>query len=167
MILLIVITTLVVAQRLSELALARRNLKWALAHGAIEYGADHYWLFVVLHSGWLVGFNLEWWITKPTVPALWPLLLVGIVLAQILRYWAITSLGKYWNTRIVVFPGDELVKTGPYRYLKHPNYLAVVIELAAIPLLLGSWRTAVVASLLNAIMLFFIRIPAEEQALQQ
>ncbi len=162
----VIVLSIVVVQRLSELVLARRNFRWALQHGGTEVGADHYWFFIVLHSGWLASFFLECSFRETSVPPLWPLLLAMIVLAQILRYWAIRSLGKHWNTRIVVFKNFSAIRSGPYRYLKHPNYVAVAVELFAIPALLGAWYSAIFFSAVNAALLLGIRIPMEEQVLK-
>lgn len=160
------VLTIVVIQRLSELVLARRNYQWAMRHGGREYGADHYWLFIVLHSLWLVCMTVEWLLFRPTVPASWPLWVALIVAAQILRYWAIGTLGRCWNTRIVVFEQMTRVRTGPYRYLRHPNYVAVAMEIVAIPAVLGAWYTALAFSLANAALLRLIRIPEEERVLK-
>ncbi len=165
MILLLAVTLIIIVQRLYELVLSRKNYLWALAQGAREYGAQHFPLFIVLHSLWILSFNLEWLLLKPTIPQGWPFLALALLAAQILRYWAIASLGRRWNTRILIIPGLTPVSSGPYRFFKHPNYIAVCIEIAAIPALLGAWYTAAAFSLLNASLLVFIRIPAEERAL--
>lgn len=156
----------VALQRLLELRLAQANLCWALSQGGREYGQAHYPLFFLLHIGWMLGWLLEGLIRNQPSP-IWWLWLTVFVLAQGLRYWAIRSLGRYWNTRIIIVPGASRVASGPYRYLRHPNYLAVALELLSLPLVFNAWLTALVASLLNAYLLLFIRIPAEEQALQQ
>ena len=166
MTLLALVLTIVVVQRLSELVLARRNYRWAINHGGREYGADHYWLFVALHSLWLVCMALEYLILQPPVPTWWPFCLALIVVAQVLRYWVITTLGRCWNTRIVVFDQMARVQSGPYRYLRHPNYVAVALEIAAIPALVGAWYTALLFSIANGLLLLLIRIPAEERALE-
>ena len=161
-----IVISVVVCQRLSELALARRNYVWAMQNGGREYGGKHYWMFVVLHTTWLLGILIESFLFQPSLPALWPLFLGLVIFAQVLRYWAIASLGRLWNTRIVIVQGSDPVRTGPYRFLKHPNYLAVVIEICAIPALLGAWRSALLFSIINAILLLFIRIPAEKKAMR-
>ncbi len=153
----------VALQRLLELRLAQANLRWALARGGREFGREHYPLFFVLHSGWMLGWLLEG-LARNQLSPIWGLWLAVFLLAQGLRYWAIQSLGRYWNTRIIVVPGAPRVRTGPYRYFPHPNYLAVALELLSLPLIFNAWITALVASLLNALLLF-IRIPAEEKAL--
>lgn len=162
----VIVVSIVLVQRLSELMLARRNYRWALQHGGTEVGGNHYWLFIVLHGGWLVSFFGECSFRETSVPPFWPLLLAMIAIAQILRYWAIRSLGRHWNTRIVVFEGLTAIKSGPYRYLKHPNYIAVALELFAIPALLGAWYSAIFFSAVNALLLLGIRVPLEEQALE-
>jgi methyltransferase len=166
MTLLALVLTIVIVQRLSELALARKNYHWAMRHGGREYGADHYWLFIVLHTLWLVCMALEVLILQPPVPPWWPFFLALIMAAQFLRYWAITTLGRCWNTRIVIFDQMAKIQSGPYRYLRHPNYVAVAIEIAAIPALVGAWYTALIFSIANGVMLLLIRIPAEELALK-
>ena len=164
---LVIILSIVIIQRLGELFLAKRNYAWAMQRGGKEFGAEHYWLFWVLHTSWLISLTLECLLLKPPLPKLWPLFLILVLSAQILRYWAIRSLGRCWNTRIVVFKGMARIKEGPYRYLKHPNYLAVVIEIAAIPALVGAWYSALFFSLVNGVLLLRIRIPQEQRALRQ
>lgn len=157
---------LVVLQRLLELRLAQANLRWALSQGAREYGREHYPLFFLLHIGWMLGWLLEG-LLRNQLSSIWWLWLAVFLLAQALRYWAIQSLGRYWNTRILIVPGTARVVGGPYRYLRHPNYLAVALELLSLPLVFNAWITALVASLLNAALLLLIRIPMEEYALKQ
>lgn len=155
----------IIIQRLLELRVAEGNRLWALRQGAREYGANHYPLFFILHPGWLIGWVGEALATGSAVSRRWPVWFGLFMAAQGLRYWAITSLGRYWNTRILIVPGARRVRTGPYRFLRHPNYLAVAVELAAVPLIFGAWRTAIIASLLNALLLLGLRIPAEEATL--
>ncbi len=149
-------------QRLLELRLARVNERWARAHGAVEYGQEHYPLFFVLHPAWMLLTFLEGRASGRRVN--WPALAL-FVLAQPLRYWVIRTLGRYWNTRILIVPGGERITDGPFRLLKHPNYAVVALELAAAPLAVGAWRSALAFTLLNAALLLLIRIPAEERAL--
>lgn len=155
---------LIVIQRITELRLARRNQKWALSQGAIEHGAKHYPLFFILHSAWLIGWVIEGSFNN-SFSSIWPAWLSLFLLAQILRYWCITSLGNYWNTRILVIPGGGAVQSGPYRFLRHPNYLAVACELMAIPLCFNAVYTAAIATCANALLLLVVRIPVEEHAL--
>jgi methyltransferase len=157
---------LVALERLAELVVARRNQKWSVARGAVETGAGHYPVMVVLHVGLLAGALLEVGVgDRPFIPALgWPMLAL-VVLAQTLRWWCITTLGRQWNTRILVVPGAPRVTGGPYRIVPHPNYVAVVVEGFALPLVHTAWLTALVFSALNA-MLLRVRISAEDDALR-
>ena len=156
----------VAAVRVVELGVSERNRRWSLAHGGIESGAGHYPVMVVLHTGLLVGAVAEvLLLDRPFLPWLgWPMLAL-LVAAHLLRWWCISSLGRQWCTRIVVVPGSPRVTTGPYRWLKHPNYLAVVVEGFALPLVHTAWITAAVFTVANAVLLR-TRIAAEEQALQ-
>ncbi len=160
------ILSLVVAQRLTELRRSRRNEEWARAQGAVEHGKAHYPLFFLLHGGWLLGWSLEAWLRGPELAPTWPIWTGLFILAQGLRYWAILILGPRWTTRILVLPGRPPVRHGPYRFIRHPNYVAVAIELFAVPMLFGAWVTAVVAGVLNALLLLRVRIPEEERALK-
>jgi methyltransferase len=156
----------VVAERAVELVVTRRNLAWALKRGGREHGADHYPWMVATHASFLVACPLEVLaLDRPFLPLLgWPML--GVVLSTMaLRYWAITALGRRWMTKVVVIPGLEPVTSGPYRWLRHPNYLAVVLEVAALPLVHTAWITAVVWSTANALVLR-ARIAVEEAALR-
>ncbi len=157
---------LIIIQRLLELRLAAQNRTAALAIGAQEFGAAHYPLFFVLHTGWLVGWIIEARSRGSKLSRFWAGWLALFVAAQGLRYWCIASLGRYWNTRILVIPGAAPVRRGPYRFLAHPNYLAVAIELFSMPLVFGAWISSLVATVLNAALLLGVRIPAEEKALQ-
>jgi methyltransferase len=162
---LLVMVAAVAAQRLAELALAARNRRWLLARGAREYGAGHYPLFVLLHTGWLAGWLAEGLVRGGGPGTAWALWLGLFLAGQSLRYWCIVSLGRRWNTRILVLPGVPPVRRGPYRFLRHPNYLAVSVELLCGPLIFGAWLTALAAGAANAWLLLAVRIPAEEQAL--
>ncbi len=157
----------IVVQRMAELRIAKRNEAWAREQGAVEQGAGHYPLFFVLHTGWLLAWPLEAWSYGPTLMEGWWLALAAFAVAQVLRYWAITSLGPRWNTRILVLPSAPRIRTGPYRFIPHPNYVAVIIELAAAPLVFGAWWTAGIVGVLNLALLLGIRIPAEVRALDE
>lgn len=157
----------IVGQRLVELRVARRHEAWARARGAVEHGAGHYPLFFVLHTGWLLAWPVEAWVRGPVLVPGWWMGLVAFGLTQGLRYWAITSLGKRWNTRILVLPGAPRIRRGPYRLVPHPNYVAVVVELLAVPVIFGAWWTAGVVGVLNLALLVGVRIPAEVRALEQ
>ncbi|MEW6420355.1 MAG: isoprenylcysteine carboxylmethyltransferase family protein [Deinococcota bacterium] len=150
-------------QRFLELRLARVNERWARQHGATEYGQEHYPLFFILHSGWMLCTLLEGRRTRGRVNCF---ALALFVLAQPLRFWVIRTLGRYWNTKILIVPGGERVRRGPFRYLRHPNYAVVALELGSAPLAVGAWRTALASTVLNAALLLLVRIPAEERALQ-
>ncbi len=162
---LLLMVALVAAQRLAELALAGRNRRRLLARGAREYGAGHYPLFVVLHTCWLACWLTEGLARGGAPAALWPLWLGLFLAAQGIRYWCIVTLGPRWNTRILVLPGVPPVRRGPYRFLRHPNYLAVSAEIVCGPLIFGAWATALAAGVADAWLLLAVRIPAEEEAL--
>jgi methyltransferase len=153
-------------QRLLELGLARRNERWVRSRGAVERGSGHYPVIVAVHVSWLAAVLVEGWWRGPELSALWPLWLGLFLAAQALRYWSIASLGRMWNTRILVIPGARPVRKGPYRYFPHPNYVAVVIELFTVPAIFGAWVTAVLFSVLNALVLV-VRIRTEERALAE
>jgi methyltransferase len=156
---------LLAAERLVELFLSKRNAARAFARGGVETGQGHYRVMVVFHSLFLVACGAEVvGLARPFPGALGFGALGVALVAQALRYWAIASLGDRWNTRIIVVPGLEPVTRGPYRFLRHPNYVAVVLELAAVPLIHGAWVTAAVFTLGNALLLL-VRIRAEEVAL--
>ena len=158
---------LVVVQRLGELAVARRNQEWLLARGGREIGAAHYPVMVVLHTLFLVSCLVEVWLAgRPFVPALAVSMVALLLLATGLRYWAIRSLGRRWTTRVIVLPGAPRIESGPYRYFPHPNYLAVVVEIAALPLVHTAWLTAVVFTVANAAVLA-VRIRVEERGLRR
>ncbi len=153
---------LVVVQRLGELACARRNERQLLAEGGVEHGAGHYPLIVGLHVAWLASLLLQ---VPPETPVRWPYLMAFLVV-QGGRAWVMASLGRRWTTRVIVVPGRPPVRSGPYRFLKHPNYLVVAAEIALLPLAFGAWRIAVVYSALNAALLMH-RIRVENRALAE
>ena len=161
----VVLIVAVSLERLAELVLSRRNLAWALRRGGREHGFGHYPFMVFLHTGLLVACLVEA-AHRPFVPALGWAMLAVVVLAQGLRWWCITTLGPRWNTRIVVVPGLRLVDRGPYRWLRHPNYVAVVLEGIALPLVHTGWITAAVFTVVNAGLLR-VRISAENAAMAQ
>jgi len=152
-------------ERVAELVVSRRNAAWSFARGGVESGQRHYVVMVVLHTGLLVGALVEVWLRRPTfVPPLGWTMFALVLAAQALRWWCITTLGAQWNTRVIVAPGLQRVTSGPYRYLSHPNYLAVVIEGFALPLVHSAWITALVFTLCNAVLLS-VRIGVENRAL--
>jgi methyltransferase len=156
---------LVTVERVAELVVSKRNLAWSRVRGGTEYGVGHYPAMVVLHTALLAGCLIEVAaLHRPFIPAVgWPMLAV-VVAAQGLRWWCITTLGHRWNTRVVVIPGAPRITGGPYRLIPHPNYVAVVIEGIALPLVHSAWLTAVVFTVLNAVLLK-TRIRVENTAL--
>jgi methyltransferase len=164
--LLVLGVALVATQRLLELVLSRRNERRVRARGAVERGRGHYPLMVALHALWIASTLVEGILRGPDVPALWPVPLALFLLAQALRYWSVFSLGESWNTRILVVPGAKLVRRGPYKYLDHPNYVVVVVEILAFPLIFGAWVTALVFTALNTALLY-VRIREEDRALAE
>ena len=161
MIFVALLLSFVAVQRLGELVLARRNTRRLLARGAYEVGAGHYPLIVALHAAWLLG--LCWFGRDAEVQPLW----VGVyAVLQGFRAWILASLRERWTTRIIILPGEPLVRRGPYRLMPHPNYLLVAAEIAVLPLALGLETYALVFSVLNAAVLT-IRIPAEGRALAE
>jgi methyltransferase len=161
-----VFISVLIIQRLLELGISTRNEKWMKKRGAKEFGMKHYRLIVLMHSLFFVVFLFEKVTFSREVFSFWPLLAVVFVCAQLIRVWAISSLGRYWNTKIIVLPNVEVVRRGPYKFIKHPNYLVVSIEFMVVPMMFGAYITASLFTLLNVLMLS-IRIPAEEKALQE
>ena len=145
--------------RLLELVIARRNEAALKQQGAQEFGAAHYPLIVLLHTSWLITMWLLFW-GQPIV-AFW---LAIFIILQPLRYWVLGTLGRRWTTRVLMVPGETLVRRGPYRWIRHPNYWVVIGEIASLPLAFGLWRSALIFSVLNAIALS-VRIRTEEAAL--
>ena len=156
-----VILGAVTAERIAELALARQNTQALLRRGAVEAGAGHYPFIVALHAAWLGGL----WLLAWGRPISWPFLILFLLL-QILRVWVLASLGRRWTTRIIVVRGERLVRTGPYRYLRHPNYAVVVAEIACLPLVFGLVWYALAFSAANAAILW-LRIRTESAALRE
>ena len=151
-----------VVQRLGELVFARRNHRALVAQGAIEVGERHYTLLVALHSGWLLALL---GMIEPWTPVSMPLLAV-FVLLQCGRVWVIMTLGSRWTTRVIVLPGATRIRSGPYHYVNHPNYLIVCGEIAVVPLMFGAWTLAVFASVLNLLVLR-TRLRVENKALAE
>ena len=161
----LVLVALVALQRLAELALARANVRRMKARGGREVAASHYPFMVALHATFLVAAPLEVvLLQRPFVPALALGSVALLLAAEALRVWMLRTLGDRWSTRVVVVPGEPRVTAGPYRVLRHPNYLVVAIELLALPLVHTAYVTAIVFTVLNAILMA-VRIPAEERAL--
>ena len=154
------IVGLVAVQRLAEMFHARRNTLRLLAEGGVESGAGHYPLIVGLHVAWLASMLIH---VAPDAPVHWPFLFAYLVL-QGFRAWVLASLGRFWTTRIITLPGRPLVRGGPYRFFRHPNYMVVAAEIAVLPLVFGAWEIALVYSLLNGALMVH-RIRVENQAL--
>jgi methyltransferase len=156
---------LVGVERLLELWLSRRNAALAFQRGAVEFGQGHFRAMSLMHTLFLFSCGAEVVaLHRPFPGAFGYLALAGALSAQLLRYWAISTLGERWNVRVIVLPGAPPVTSGPYRFVRHPNYVAVVLEILCIPLIHGAWITAFVFTVLNVAMLF-VRIRAEERAL--
>ena len=160
-----VLVALVGLERVAELVVSTRNARWSMERGGVEHGLGHFPFMVVLHTALLVGALAEAWIRQPEVPSLlaWSMLAL-VVASQALRWWCIATLGRRWNTRVIVVPGMPPVTSGPYRLMSHPNYVAVVVEGAALPLVHSAWITALVFTVCNAALLS-VRIRAENEAL--
>jgi methyltransferase len=156
----LIIIGLVALQRLGEVFYANRNTRALLARGAVEIGAKHYPLIVILHTAWLIAIVA--FLPHPVIVN-WYLIAVMAVL-QALRVWVLVTLGPYWTTRVITLPGAPLITGGPFRFFRHPNYMVVIGEIAVLPLAFGEVGVAVVFSILNAAMLFW-RIRVEEIAL--
>jgi methyltransferase len=155
----------VAVERAAELVVAKRNLDWSRQRGGVEFGARHYPLMVVLHTGLLAGCLVEAITLRRRFIRRLGLPMLGVVLlAQGLRWWCIATLGRQWNTRVIVIPGAQRITGGPYHFVPHPNYVAVVAEGAALPLVHTAWITALVFSALNAALLR-TRIKVENAAL--
>ncbi len=155
-----IVALLVAAQRLGEMAYARRNTQRLLAAGGVEHGAGHYPLIVALHGGWLAALFA---LVPPEAPADWGLL-GAYGLLQLGRLWVIASLGGRWTTRVIVLPGTPPVRRGPYRFLRHPNYLVVALEIPLLPLAFGAWQIALGFGAANLALLAH-RIRVEDRAL--
>ncbi|RAU90106.1 hypothetical protein DQP58_24510 [Mycobacterium colombiense] len=153
------------AERLAELAVARRNARWSMTHGGKEFGRDHYPAMVSMHALLLISCVVETWsLGRPFIWWLgWPMLAV-VALSTAIRWSCVSVLGKHWNPRLIVIPDAPLISRGPYRWMRHPNYAAVAAEVAALPLVHSAWLTAIVFSAANAAVLS-VRIRAENAAL--
>jgi methyltransferase len=156
----IIFISFLILQRLSELYISSRNEKWLLANGAIQYGQDHYPYMVSMHTLFILSIIAEYYFTGGQ-PISW-IALASFLVVLSFKFWALSSLGKYWNTKIYRIPGVYPVKRGPYKFLKHPNYMEVVCEIAIIPLVFHLYYTAIIFTLLNAMMLT-VRIKVENK----
>ena len=166
MILFIFVVGFVIFQRIIELLIARNNEKWIRSQGGYEVGAKHYPYMVAIHIGFFISLIFEFVAFKEGVSRFWLPLFVLFISLQLMRVWVISSLGRYWNTKILVLPGANVVKKGPFHLIRHPNYVVVTCEIIVIPLMFGAYFTAVVFTILNIIILS-VRIPKEEAALRE
>ncbi|RSL30716.1 hypothetical protein D7Z54_24780 [Salibacterium salarium] len=161
----IILFAIVVLQRLGEVVYARYNEKQMKEKGAVELGSSHYKWIVLLHAFFLMSVLIEVMIRGGFLGEGWEIFLLIYFVAQILRIWTLVSLGSFWNTKIIVLPGTSRIKKGPFRWISHPNYVVVMLEIAAFPLLFGAWITALVFTILNGLLLLLVRIPMETKAL--
>ncbi len=152
-----------ILQRISEVMIAKRNTKKLIERGAVEFGATHYPYMVMMHTAFFVSMIVEYLFSSTSV--FYPQLLLVFAIAQSIRFWVMRVLGDRWTTRILVMKGERLVARGPYRYLSHPNYVVVAMEILVLPLAFGLWITAIVFTILNTVMLLAIRVPSERKAL--
>jgi methyltransferase len=156
----IIFIAFLVFQRFTELYISRRNEKWLLSQGAIEYGREHYPYIVALHTLFIASLIAEYYLSGG--PPMSCIFLLLFVLLLTFKYWVLSSLGLYWNTKIYRIPGKVAIRKGPYKLFKHPNYVDVVLEIAIIPLVFQLYYTAVIFSVLNAIVLS-VRIKVENK----
>lgn len=161
-----IIIFLVIAQRLTEVFIAKRNEKWMLSQGAYEIGASHYPYMLALHSSFFLFLIVEVMTSNNSLSPLFPLFFILFIAVQALRIWCLRSLGPFWNTKIIILPGAEVVKKGPYVFFRHPNYAVVCLEILLLPLMFQAYFTAFCFTLLNITMLS-VRIPLEEKALRE
>lgn len=154
----------VICQRIAELFIAKRNERILLSQGAYEVGKGHYPYMIAMHVSFFISLIMEVILFERSISNVFPLLLLFFLLVQGLRIWCIVSLGKFWNTKIIILPGANVLKNGPYRFMRHPNYFVVSLEFLLIPFMFQAYLTAFTFTFLNIIMLS-IRIPLEESAL--
>ncbi len=158
----IIFMACLVSLRLAELVVARRNEVWLRANGAVEYGQKHYPIIVALHTGFLISLIAEYYYRAPVATNF--ILLAVFITLILIKVYVISTLGKYWNTKILHIHGVPLVRKGLYKYIKHPNYVIVVCEIAIIPFIFQLYATAIIFSILNALMLY-VRIGEENKIL--
>ncbi|WP_272885610.1 isoprenylcysteine carboxyl methyltransferase family protein [Fictibacillus marinisediminis] len=155
-----------ILQRLAELVIARRNETFLFSKGAFEAGQEHYKWMVAIHASFFVSLLLEVPLFHKEPASWWWIPFSLFLLAQMARVWCLRSLGAFWNTKIIILPGAQVVASGPYKYIRHPNYCIVTMEIITIPLVFQAYFTALLFLVLNAVILS-VRIPAEEKALQE
>lgn len=156
---------ILVSQRLLELLLARRNEQIIRSKGALEFDRGGYKFIVAMHVAFFISLVIENFLLQRELNRFWVLFISILLIAEALRYWAISSLGIYWNTKILIIPNSCLITKGPYKYLKHPNYMAVIIEIAVIPLIFSCYLTSMIFSIINFVLVLR-RIEIEENALR-
>ncbi|MGE6260282.1 isoprenylcysteine carboxyl methyltransferase family protein [Heyndrickxia sporothermodurans] len=154
----------VVLQRMVELRIAKKNEKWMKNHGGVEYGQKHYLFLVLIHACFFLSLFIEVILEETKLNTYWLFIISLFFITQVGRVWVIQSLGKYWNTKIIVLPNADIIIKGPYRFIRHPNYLIVTLEFIFIPLMFNAFYTLISFFILNQIILM-IRIPFEEQVL--
>jgi methyltransferase len=157
---------IIIIQRLAELRIAKNNEKWMKGQGGIEFGQKHYRLMVGIHILFFLSYIMEVTYFYKNISPYWPILICFFLITQAGRVWALTSLGRFWNTKIIVLPNAEVVMKGPYKFLKHPNYVIVTLEFLIIPLIYQAYVTTILFSFLN-LWILSIRIPEEEKALKE
>jgi methyltransferase len=156
----------IILQRLTELKIANQNERWMKIQGGIEFGQKHYRIMVAMHSLFFLFYILEVLYFEKGISMQWPILFMFFIITQVGRVWALISLGRYWNTKIIVLPNADVVLKGPYKFLKHPNYVIVTLEFIIIPMFFQAYITMILFSILN-IWILSIRIPEEEKALNE
>ncbi|NYF25495.1 isoprenylcysteine carboxyl methyltransferase family protein [Sporosarcina sp. JAI121] len=161
-----IVISIVILQRLVELFVAKRNEKWMRSQGAFEVGTTHYPVMVTMHIAFFISLLAEVFLFGRLLSPEWILFLFIFLVAQVARIWCLTSLGKFWNTKIIILPGADVVQKGPYKLVRHPNYIIVATELLVLPLMFGAYFTAIIFTLLNVWMMS-VRIPVEEKALKE
>ncbi len=161
-----VVVTALIAERLIELRIAKRNTSELLSRGAKEFGADHFYLFFLLHTAFFLSLILEFFMRDAPLACGWRPLLLGFILTEALRLWVMRTLGRRWTAKVIVVPNEQLVTTGLYRCMQHPNYLVVALEFAIVPLIFDLYWTAAIFSVLNLVLLLGVRIPIERRALR-
>lgn len=161
-----IIIVLVIAQRLTEVFIAKRNEKWMLSQGAYEVGGSHYPYMIILHSSFFLFLIIEVLSNNISLSPFFPLFFLLFIAVQALRIWCLRSLGPFWNTKIIILPDAEVVKKGTYIYFRHPNYAVVCLEIVLLPLMFQAYFTAFCFTLLNITMLS-VRVPIEEKALRE
>ncbi len=161
-----IIIVIVILQRLTEVFVARRNEKWMRSQGAYEVGGSHYPYMIALHVSFFLFLLVEVGTSSNSLSPLFPLFFLLFLIVQALRLWCIQSLGPFWNTKILILPGAQVVKKGPYKFMRHPNYTIVCLEILLLPIMFQAYFTAFCFTLLNITMLS-VRIPIEENALRE